>query len=288
MRTFSAIFFLLVSGSVLRAQKPAPPASAPAVGESPAFPVPAPEPKPLTAESLKKSIKAISAHEFQMGEMIIDASTKTLRFPAALKITRGPLEYLVVNEKGSAHEALFITTLTPFELHIGMLLMGVKPSETFFTKATAESFPAVNPGAVIGPESRFDVFVEYKDADGKRQTVRADSWVQNVHTQKPMSEESWIYNGSILTEAGDLVAQQSGNMIALFIDPVSLANNPRKDHEKDDIWESKPLLTKEGQPVTLAFRMSGQQKNPPKNSAPKSLPKETSPPSKSTPSKSKP
>lgn len=278
MRTISTILIMLVLGLFLRAQEPAPPAPAPAAGETT---VPAQEPKPLTADALKKSIKAISTHEYQMGEMIIDVSTKTLRFPASVKITRGPLEYLVVNEKGSAHEALFITTLTPFEIHIGMLLMGVKPSETFFTKATAESFPEVNPGAVIGPESRFDAIVEWKDADGKPQSARADSWVKNVHTKQPMSDESWIYNGSILTDRGDLAAQQSGNLIALFIDPISLANNPRKDHEKDDIWESNPLLTKEGHPVTLAFRMSGPKNNQPKKPTPKSLPKDSSPPTKS-------
>ena len=249
---------------------------------------PTDEPKKFDPEELKKSIKKISEHEFQLGEMKLDTQTKTLRFPAALKIVKGPLEYLVVNENGSAHEALFITKVTPFELNVAMLLLGFKPSDTFFKKDGPDSFPQHVKGAPISRESSFEVLVEWKDQDGKEQSAPAESWVRNLQTSAPVSVGSWVYNASFLTEKGNLAAQEAGNVIALYIDPVALANNPRKGNEMDDIWESKPAITKEGEPVTLAFKMAAVGAvEPTEKDADKSLPKDSSKPKVPNSKKSK-
>lgn len=259
-RKFSQV--LLCLSTLANAQEPTPPTAAPS-----APPAPEGETKPLTAEDIKKSIRKISDHEFQLGEINLNTETKTLRFPATMKIVRGPLEYLVVHEMGSAHESLFMTKVTPFEIHIGMLLIGCKPSETFFKKVSPESFPEVVQDAVISPESSFDVVVEWKDEAGNMQSAPAESWVKNLETESTVAVGSWVYNGSFLNEKGDLAAQGAGNIIAFFIDPVALANNPRKGNELDDIWESKPLLKKEGEPVTLAFKIRPAVKNTSKDSS---------------------
>ena len=246
------------------------------------------EPKPLDPEELKKSIKKLSDHEFQLGEMKLDTETKTLRFPAALKIVKGPLEYLVVNENGSAHEALFITKITPFELNVAMLLLGFKPSETFFKKDGPDSFPQHIKGAPIARESSFEVMVEWKDKEGKPQSAPAESWVRNLETSATVSAGSWVYNASFLTEKGNLAAQEAGNIIALYIDPVALANNPRKGNEMDDIWESKPAITTEGEAVTLAFKMASVAAvEPAEKDSDKPLPKGTAKPKIPTSKKSK-
>lgn len=279
-----SILFIM-TGSVFSQDSAAPAAPVVPVNESATA---ADEPKKFDPEELKKSIKKISDHEFMLGEMRLDTQTKTLRFPAALKIVKGPLEYLIVNENGSAHEALFITKITPFELNVAMLLLGFKPSETFFRKDGPDSFPQHVKGAPISRESSFEVLVEWKDKDGKEQSVAAESWVRNLQTSATVSAGSWVYNASFLTEKGNLAAQEAGNIIALYIDPVALANNPRKGNEMDDIWESKPAITKEGEAVTLAFKMAAVAANEPaEKDSDKPLPKDSSKPKVPNSKKSK-
>jgi hypothetical protein len=212
--------------------------------------------KPLDPEELKKSIKKISDHEYQLGEMKLDTKTKSLRFPAMVKIVKGPLEYLIVHETGSAHEALFTTKVTPFEINVALLLLGYKPCEAFFFKKDPEAFPqaAVNPE--IGPDATFDVLVEWKDEQGKLTTNHAEDWIFNLATEKTVAAGAWVYNASFLTPEKQLAAQLSGNVISLYLDPVALANNPRKGNENDDIWDSRPALKTTETPVTLIFQKS--------------------------------
>ena len=261
MRYFNHLFLLGAFGSLLHAQGPAvPPPDAPA----PAVIIPKNESvtedsnpakqKPMDPEELKKSIKKISDHEYELGGMKLDTKTKELRFPAMVKIVKGPLEYLIVSETGSAHEALFTTKVTPFEINVALLLLGFKPCETFFFKKEPDAFPQAVNNPEIGANQTFNVLVEWKDADGKAHTNHAEDWVFNLADEKPVVAGSWVYNASFLTEEKQLAAQLSGNIISLYIDPVALANNPRKGNENDDIWDSRPAIKTSETPVTLIFQ----------------------------------
>jgi hypothetical protein len=261
MISFKHLFLFCVSSSLLSAQGPAVPApdapTPPAIipkNESVTEDDRPAKQKPLDPEELKKTIKKLSDHEYQLGEMKLDTKSKELRFPAQLKIVKGPLEYLIVHETGSAHESLFITKVTPFEVNVALLLLGYKPCETFFFKKDPEAFPqpVINPE--IGPEASFNVLVEWKDEQGKMQTTSAEDWIFNLSTEKPVVAGSWVYNASFLTPEKQLAAQLSGNIISLYIDPVALANNPRKGNENDDIWDSRPALKTTETPVTLIFQ----------------------------------
>ena len=208
------------------------------------------------AAELQKSIRKLSDTEFALGEIKINAETKTVSFPATLKIVKGPLEYLIVNEAGSAHEALFITKVNAFELNVALLLTGFKPSETFFRKTKPDSFPEVVKGAKIAPESSFTVVVDWTDEGGKARTNSAEDWVYNLDSKASATPGAWAYTGSLLNQNGDLAAQVSGNILALYVDANALANNPRLGNDNDDIWTSKPEQPKEGLPVTITLKMS--------------------------------
>ena len=223
------------------------------------------------AAELQKSIKKLSESEFALGEIKINAETKTVSFPATLKIVKGPLEYLIVNEAGSAHEALFMTKVNAFELNVALLLTGFKSSETFFRKAKPDSFPEVVKGAKFAPESSFTVVVDWTDEQGKAHTNSAEDWVYNLDAKAPAASGAWVYNGSLINQNGDLAAQVSGNILALYIDANALANNPRLGNDNDDIWTSKPAHPTEGLPVTITLKMARESENPPnKPSAPPS------------------
>lgn len=225
-------------------------------------------PKKWDAEQVKASVKVRSASEAELGEIKINAETRSVSFPATLKIVKGPLEYMIVNERGSAHEALFMTKVSPFELNVAMLLAGFKQSETFFRKAKPDSFPELSKGAKIDPTSTFEIWVDWTDEEGKAHSHPAEEWVYNLDTKKSVSTGVWVYNGSQINQNGDLAAQVSGNILALYVDPNSLANNPRSGNDNDDIWVSKPVLPKEGLPVTLRLKLLTGKENNPKNPVP--------------------
>ena len=238
-----------------------------ACGQAPAATDASPTKPKWDAAELQKSIKKISDTEFTLGEIKINAETKTVSFPATLKILKGPLEYLIVNEAGSAHETLFMTKVNAFELNVALLLTGFKPSETFFRKAKPDSFPEFVKGAKIAPESSFTVVVDWTDEAGKPRTNSAEDWVYNLDTKGSATPGAWVYNGSLINQNGDLAAQVSGNILALYIDANALANNPRLGNDNADIWTSKPEQPKEGLPVTITLKMATKAENPPNKPA---------------------
>ncbi len=161
-------------------------------GPPPLSPVPAAGPQKPDAEAIRKSIKKISDHEYELGLMKLNAQEKEMRLPAVLNMVKGPLEYLLVGENGAAHEALFVSKVTPFEMNVALLLLGYKPCETFFTKATPEKYPEPLKNPVITPEARIDVWVEFRNEAGEEKRVRAENWIHNLKTNAPVSDGPWV------------------------------------------------------------------------------------------------
>jgi hypothetical protein len=208
-----------------------------------------------TAEAVQKALKKISATEYELSGMHLNVATRELRLPCVTKIINGPLEYLVVTERGAVHEALFVTKNNPFQINVALLLLGFKPSESFFHRASMEEFPRAMRDPKIEMHSQFDVLVEYNEAPGKLKTVPAENWVRNLRTKDPLTPGPWVYNGSFLTKEGNLAAEGSGNVLSLYLDPVALANNPRQDNELDDNWKPMENLPAEDTPVTIIFKL---------------------------------
>lgn len=211
---------------------------------------------PASAESPvdpKQALRQISEFEYELGSLRLNKKDRTLRFPGLINMTKGPLEYLIVNEAGSAHEALFTTTAKAFDLNVALLLLGYKPAE-YFKKEGKNKFPHLVKSPTVLPEGQFDCWVEWKDKDGMTQTSRAERWVYNLKERASVSDGPFVYNGSFVTDDGVFVAQQSGNIVSLYLDAAALVNNPRKDQEMDDIWEPAKDLPEKGSPVTLIFQ----------------------------------
>jgi hypothetical protein len=171
-----------------------------------------------------------------------------------MRIIKGPLEYLLVNEKGSAHESLFMTTATPFEVNVAMLLLGFKECSGYFKKASPESLPQAVKNPKIATESNFEVVVEWKNEKGETVSNKAEEWVFNLAANAKLADGPFVYTGSFINDQGQLSAQANGNVISLYNEPGALAQNPRKNNDLDDVWDSRPALAVEGREVTLILR----------------------------------
>src|SRR6185503_19458576 len=118
----------------------------------------------------------------------------------------------------------FKTDARPHDIHVAMLLLGVKPVMT-------NSFGADGKAPPLGEK----VWIEATWAtNGTRSTFAAEDLVLNKQSKQPMPRGEWIYNGSNFSE-GAFTAQRDGSIVSVHIDPDALVNNPRPGRENDDL-----------------------------------------------------
>ena len=56
----------------------------------------------------------------------LDKKNRRISFDATVNQHVGLIEYLLVNEKGKVHESLFATKAMPHDIHLALLLIGLK------------------------------------------------------------------------------------------------------------------------------------------------------------------
>lgn len=212
------------------------------------------DPAPATPAAGK--IATLSDGRLRLGEITFDQKLREIRFPAEVNMTRGLLEYAIVHENGKVHESLLVTKARPFELNIVLLLLGFR-----------ESRPLLNP--TLAPErrvdekdeppaqtarSRLDVHLEWVQ-DDKTRSASLASWLASLEAGKPKvaDEGPWIYTGSLVSE-GRFIAEVDGSILAVYLDPNAMINNPREGNFNDDIWIPAEMLPEPGTPVTVVLK----------------------------------
>ena len=188
------------------------------------------------------------------GKIRVDKKTRTVCFPATVNMTEGLLEYLLVTDQGKTHESLFVTTVSPFQMHVAMLLLGVNPTREIsepppeqITAGSLKNAPGLKGDNV-------DILISWKEGADQRQ-IRAEEMIHNRISQAPMTIGPWIYNGSALYQKRFL-AQTDGSIVALVTDPAALINNPRPGHDDDTLWSvQKEKVPAVGTPVEITIQL---------------------------------
>jgi len=194
-----------------------------------------------------------SSQLLKIGDITVDKSAKSIRFPATVQLESGSLEYLLVTEEGKTHESLFATKVSPFKLHVAMLLLGVSPAQEIKELPPEQLNAASLKNAPELKGDKVDILISWK-TDGKEQQVRAEDWIQNQLTNGPMTAGPWIYTSSAILK-GTFLAQEEGSIVALVTDPVALINNPRPGHNDDTIWSVfKGKVPPANTPVVITFQ----------------------------------
>jgi len=222
-----------------------------------------PPPEQAVPPEAKTSLSTLPLREVAPGileynEVRLDKKNHRVSFAATVSFRQGLIEYLLVNEKGKTYESLFKTTVQPRDIHLALLLIGLKED------AKANAGEPVPPSAIDagylqsapkpkGPPVRLTVSWTQ---DGKRKEVPAENWVLNLQTNNPMTTGPWTYNGSMV-EDGVFLADQELSIVAVITDPTALVNNPRKGYDNEDIWQVRekvvpPLDTPVEISITLA------------------------------------
>lgn len=221
------------------------------------FPDSKPAPKPAENSppvDPTKAIKKLDGTRYKLGLLEFDQKSREIRIPAKVNLREGPLEYVLVHESGKVHESLFSTAVRPTELNVVLLLLNWKQSDAFFDYTEPERGGVPVKGAKNPVSSHVEVHVEWKDKDGKDQTCRVENWLHQIEKKAKITVEPFIYTGSRIMPDGQFLAEQTGSILALYVDPGSVVNNPRDGNDLDDVWINDPAVPEKDTPVTIIFK----------------------------------
>jgi hypothetical protein len=211
--------------------------------------------------SKKSPVEKISADEYNIGLVHLDAKKRQIDFPATVNMREGAIEYFVVHKYGKVHESIFKTEAEPLHIHLAALLLyapgPVNPNEAASknqNSSNSNSGPILKPNTNI-VEKGASIEVTVRFFEGEPRIVRAEALILDSAKSRTMREGPWMYNGSRVVE-GTFVAQRDGSIVSVIADPDSLADNPGPRRDDDDNWQAltanlPPLGTK----ATIQMRL---------------------------------
>ncbi len=171
--------------------EPPAPAAVPATAALPAGADAAPEVKPQSTAAAAVSEVPLEVDTAGMVRLSknnglwIDRERKWVVLDGRVCLQRGTLEMFACPKGTKEHESIVAVEPTPFEVHVALIAIGAKSGK-----------PAVFvPKYRAATGTEIDVWVLWKDAEGKPQRVLAREWVRNVRTKQPL-DHPWVFAGS--------------------------------------------------------------------------------------------
>ena len=108
---------------------------------------------------------------------------------AEVCLRQGMLEQFLTRKRTKEHESILAAEVDARQIHTALTLAKAEPGSP--VKFQPKYEPAR--GSVI------KVFLEYEDADKKKQRVAAQQWVRSIKTKKVL-EHDWVFAGSVLIQ----------------------------------------------------------------------------------------
>lgn len=206
------------------------------------------------AESAAPPVQMIGPGQYRVGAVLVNRDERTVSFESQLNTNAGPMEYLLVHERGKVHESILKTSAEPFHIHTAMLLLGVAPS-TNSAAGEAPSGPIEEPASTKLPGPPLSVTVSWSD-EGRAHSLSAGELVFNTQAKAPLTNAAWVYNGSRMI-SGRYIAQIEGSIISLITDAGAQVNHVGPGHDNDQIWTANTnRLPKAGLPVRVTFKLA--------------------------------
>jgi hypothetical protein len=97
------------------------------------------------------------------------------------------LEQLLCRKRTKEHEAILAADADASKIHAALLLAGAEPGHP--VKFTEKKI--IPPSGTV-----IKVFLQYEEK-GQAKTVRAQEWIRNIKTMKPLAHD-WVFAGSML------------------------------------------------------------------------------------------
>ena len=119
------------------------------------------------------------------GDVWLDTKRKAVVVDGQVCLREGHLEMFACPKGTKEHESVVALNCQSHEVHAGLLAAEAKPG-------TPVSF---DPEYKAATGQIIDIYVLWKSDDGKKHQVRAQDWVKNFKTGKPLAYV-WVFAGS--------------------------------------------------------------------------------------------
>jgi hypothetical protein len=195
------------------------------------------DPAAPPAAEATPSITRLEDGRMKIGEVTFDPKTRQVRVPCTINMSEGLIEFAVVHENGKIHESLLVTKCSPTHINIAFKLLRYVSSEELYAiekerGVSSDKYPEV-PEATR-KAARVDLKVEW-EKDGKTQTVPLADWIMHAETTEAMSQDPWVYGGSMMYD-GAFVAEQTGDVASIMVSRGSLLLYAGQNNFNDDVW----------------------------------------------------
>lgn len=154
---------------------------------------PADQTKPEQAvDPIAQAIKQINEQD---NGVTVNSNAKHLDIQAEVCLRRGEfLEMFACTRDSREHESILVIDAMPSTIHLGLLLLELKPGKPLSYDMTFDP-PKLVPAT--GP--KVEVFIVIK-ADNIERQIPANRWVQDNKTKKMMQGNAWLFAGSQFAE----------------------------------------------------------------------------------------
>ncbi len=203
-----------------------------------------PEPPPVedaAAAPVKPSVTKLDETRYQIGGVVLDRKNREIRFPAKVNMAEGLIEYIIILQKGKAHEALLITPVAPTDLNLAFVLLRYAPSPEMFSQIDETGHPTgIYPEvpAPVKASARISMEAEWSE-NGTTRRVPINEWLRNNAKDTALAPGPWLYTGSNFSE-GKFIPELSGDIAAIMVDSNAMINYPGTDNEQDVTWFAFP------------------------------------------------
>lgn len=115
----------------------------------------------------------------------IDPQRGVVLVDGQVALRKGMLEMFACIRNTKEHESIVSANTAAFLVHAALIRLGAEPG------TPVQFVPEYKPPT----GTQIDVSVEWRDAEGKPHTARAQDWIRNVHTRQEM-RPPWVFAGS--------------------------------------------------------------------------------------------
>jgi len=208
-----AAFSLLVAAAALAT----PILPTPTRAEEPSAPVATPEP------DRHPDLRRLSTTE----DIWIDPIRKEVVVGGAIALDRGMIEVFACPRHTKEHEAIVATRSTARLVHAALLAIGLDPGSPV----------SFDPEYVAAKGPKVRVRLRWKDADGKQREARAQDWIRNAQTGKPL-EADWVFAGSSFwrdpNDGVEYYQADGGDLICVSNFPTAMLDLPMASSQSNE------------------------------------------------------